>query len=101
MALRAVRQTGGVFVEATDEEMLDSMGILAREAAVFVEPACAAAYVGLVKARQAGVIRPDDEVVLQLTGSGLKDARSALQASAGRLIHIRAKIEDVRRNFGF
>jgi len=101
MALRAVRQTGGVFVEATDEEMLDSMGILAREAAVFVEPACAAAYVGLVKARQAGVIRPDDEVVLQLTGSGLKDARSALQASAGRLIHIRAHIEDVRRNFGF
>ncbi len=101
MALRAVRQTGGVFVEATDEEMLDSMGILAREAAVFVEPACAAAYVGLVKARQAGVIRPDDEVVLQLTGSGLKDARSALQASAGRLIHIRARIEDVRRNFGF
>lgn len=98
MALRAVRETGGVFVEATDEEMLDAIGVLAREAALFVEPACAAAYVGLVKAREAGAIGANDEVALQLTGSGLKDVKSALQASAGRLIHIRARIEDVRAN---
>ncbi|MGQ9814820.1 MAG: threonine synthase, partial [Candidatus Roseilinea sp.] len=82
-------------------EMLDAMGILAREAAVFVEPACAAAYVGLVKARQAGAIQSSDEVALQLTGSGLKDIKSALQVSAGRLIQIRARIEDVSRDFGF
>lgn len=98
MALRAVRETGGVFVEASDEEMLEAMSILGREAAVFVEPACAAAWVGLARARQAGAIQPDDEVVLQLTGSGLKDVKSALQAGAGRLIHIRARIEDVRAN---
>lgn len=101
MALRAVRETGGVFVEASDEEMLDGMGALAREAAVFVEPACAAAYVGLVKARQAGAIQSSDEVALQLTGSGLKDIKSALQVSAGRLIQIRARIDDVSRDFGF
>ncbi len=101
MALRAVRETGGVFVEADDEEMLDAMGVLGREAAVFVEPACAAAYVGLVKACRMGAIRSDDEVVLQLTGSGLKDVKSALRVSAGRLIHIQARIEDVREDFRF
>ena len=88
MALRAVRETGGVLVEATDEEMLDAMGVLAREAAVFAEPASAAAYAGLVKAKQLGAIGADDEVVLQLTGSGLKDVKSALRVT-GKPITIR------------
>ncbi|PJF46974.1 MAG: threonine synthase [Chloroflexi bacterium] len=81
MALRAIRSTGGAVVEATDEEMLDAMRKLATRAGVFVEPACAAAYVGLVKGRHIGVIGNDDEVVLQLTGSGFKDVRSALRAA--------------------
>ncbi|MCL4504498.1 MAG: threonine synthase [Chloroflexi bacterium] len=96
MALRAVRDTGGLFVEAADEEMLDAMGVLARDAAVFVEPACAAAYVGLSKARRLGVIRADDEVVLQMTGSGLKDVKSALAATAGRMHRIQGKLEEIR-----
>ena len=53
---------------------------LARDAGVFVEPACAAAHVGLVKARAANVITAGDEVVLQLTGSGFKDIKSAIRA---------------------
>jgi threonine synthase len=80
MAMRAVRETGGIFIEATDEEMLAAMAILAQQAGVFVEPACAAAYVGLEKARTLGAIGDDDEVVLQLTGSGLKDTKSAMRA---------------------
>lgn len=91
MALRAVRETGGMLIESTDEEMLDAMKVLAREAGVFTEPASAAAYVGLLKARQMGVIRDDEEVVLQLTGSGLKDVRSALSAVGGEVITINDK----------
>jgi threonine synthase len=82
-ALRAVNDTGGGLIEATDDEMLNAMRVLAAKAGVFAEPACAAAYVGLAKGRTNGMIGPDDEVVLQLTGSGLKDIRSALRA-AGR-----------------
>ncbi len=78
MALRALRETRGTLIEATDEEMVEAMATLARRAGVFVELAAAAAYVGLEKARRSGFIRGDDEVVLQLTGSGLKDTRSAL-----------------------
>lgn len=96
MALRAIRETGGVFVEASDEEMLIAMGVLARDAAVFVEPAAAAAYTGLVKAQQLGVIRSNDEVVLQLTGSGLKDVKSALSSVAGRIHRIQGRLEEVR-----
>ena len=81
-ALRAVRESGGVFIEAGDDEMLAAMATLARDGGVFVEPACAAAYVGLVKARATGVISADDEVVLQLTGSGFKDIKSAVRAVA-------------------
>lgn len=94
LALRAVRQTGGGLIEATDDEMLEAMRVLAAQAGVFVEPACAAAYVGLAKGRDSGLLRVDDEVVLQLTGSGLKDTRSALRA-AGRPIIVES-LADVR-----
>jgi threonine synthase len=63
---------------------------------VFVEPASAAAYVGLVKAGQLGAIHAGDEVVLQLTGSGLKDAKSALAATAGQINRIQGRIEEIR-----
>ncbi len=95
MALRAVNSTGGRFVESTDEEMLAGMATLAQTEGVYVEPACAAAWVGLIKARAAGWINPDDEVVLQLTGSGLKDTRSALLAS-GKAAIVKT-LEDIDR----
>jgi threonine synthase len=94
MALRAVRETGGMFIEATDEEMLAAMATLAQQAGVFVEPACAAAYVGLEKAHQLGAIGADDEVVLQLTGSGLKDTKSAMRA-VGKPVVINS-LSDIR-----
>jgi threonine synthase len=98
MALRAVRETGGCLVEASDDEMLDAMRTLAREAAVFTEPASAAGLVGLRKARALGAIRADDEVVIQLTGSGLKDVRSALQAAdaARQVVRIEGRLDEVK-----
>jgi threonine synthase len=93
MALRAVRNTAGGMIETTDEEMLDAMRVLAAQAGVFVEPACAAAYAGLIHARQNGLIGAGDEVVLQLTGSGLKDTRSALRA-AGQPVNV-SSLDDV------
>ncbi|MCL5995443.1 MAG: threonine synthase [Chloroflexi bacterium] len=96
MALRAIRETSGMFVEVSDAEMLDAMGVLARDAAVFSEPASAAAYAGLVKAQRLGAIRGDDEVVLQLTGSGLKDVKSALAAVGNQVVRIEGRLEEIR-----
>ncbi len=92
-ALRAIRNTGGAMLEATDEEMLGAMRVLARDAGVFTEPASAAAYVGLQKALASGAIHKGERIVLQLTGSGLKDAKSGLTA-AGKPIHI-SSIDEV------
>ncbi len=89
MALRAIRDTGGTVVEASDDEMLAAIAVLGTEAGVFVEPACAAALVGLHKGRDLGVVGETDEVVLQLTGSGLKDTASAIRA-VGRPVVVRS-----------
>ena len=47
---------------------------------IFSEPAGAAAYAGLVKAKGSGVVGSDDPILVVNSGCGLKDVRSALQA---------------------
>ena len=80
-ALRVATQTGGAYLTVSDGEILQAMLPLARDAAVFAEPAAAAAYAGLVKFAQAGQIDPDEYVVVLVTGNGLKDVNAALQVT--------------------
>jgi threonine synthase len=79
-ALRAVVETDGAYVRVSDEQILAAIPALARGCGVFAEPAAAAAYAGLVQAVQDGLIASDDRIVVLSTGSGLKDARAAIQA---------------------
>jgi threonine synthase len=81
-AVRAVRETGGAFLTVTDDEILAAMADLGRDAAVFAEPAGAAAHAGLLKAISQGLVKPNEVVVVLNTGSGLKDVKSAMQAVA-------------------
>jgi threonine synthase len=80
-AVRSIRATHGESLTVTDDEMLDAMRLLAREAAVFAEPAASTAMAGLVKAAKAGRVGKDESVVVVITGSGLKDVNSAIQAA--------------------
>lgn len=80
-ALNAVRDTGGAYVSVSDEAILASIAHLGRGAAVFAEPAAAAAHAGLVAALADGTIGPDEEIVLLMTGTGLKDVDAAVQAA--------------------
>ncbi len=86
MALRAVRDTGGALISVEDDEMLAAMRTLAESVGVFVEPACAAALVALERGVAEGFIHPTEEVVLQITGSGFKDVRSAMQAARAPVV---------------
>ena len=79
-ALRAVVETDGAYLRVSDEQILAAIPALARGCGVFAEPAAAAAYAGLVQAAQDGVVAPDDQIVVLSTGSGLKDARAAIQS---------------------
>jgi threonine synthase len=62
------------------------MTALAREAAVFAEPAGATAYAGIAPALRRGLITPEDRVVVLNTGNGLKDVKAALQAAGAATI---------------
>jgi threonine synthase len=79
-AVRAARQTGGNFLLVSDQEILKAIAALGR-VGIFAEPAGAAAYAGLVKALQQGVIGCDDPVLVINTGSGLKDTKAAMLAA--------------------
>lgn len=78
-ALAAARETGGAFLAVSDQEILDAIPVIARNTGVFSEPAAAAAYAGLVKAVEKGIVDPDEHVVVLLTGSGLKDIANAMK----------------------
>jgi threonine synthase len=83
-ALRAARETGGDFVVVTDEEILAAIAALGADAAVFAEPAAAAAYAGLERAAAEGRVGKDEEIVVLVTGTGLKDVAAATRAARGR-----------------
>jgi threonine synthase len=78
-AIRAVRETGGVYLLVSDGEIIYAIAQLGN-VGIFAEPAGAAAYAGLVKAVQTGIIKEDDPVLVINTGSGLKDIRAAMKA---------------------
>jgi len=80
-ALRAVRETQGRYVAVADEEILEAMRLLGREAAVFAEPAGAAGFAGLAKLVAQGEIGPEERIAVLVTGNGLKDVDSAIRAT--------------------
>ncbi|MGI8720837.1 MAG: threonine synthase [Geodermatophilaceae bacterium] len=81
-AERARDESGGRIDAVTDREILAAYRLLARQEAVFVEPASAASVAGLLKSHTAGLIDPGQRIVCTLTGNGLKDPDWAISGSA-------------------
>jgi len=95
-ALRAVRETGGEYLTVSDDEILEAMRLLARRAAVFGEPAGVTGLAGLQKMVRQGRIRPEERIVVLVTGNGLKDVDSAIKAS-GTPHLIEPSLADLKR----
>jgi threonine synthase len=70
--VRAIRETNGVVIAVTDQEILDAKAAI-DAAGVGCEPASAASVAGVRQLRRDGVISPDAQVVAVLTGHLLKD----------------------------
>jgi threonine synthase len=68
---------------------------LAGRYGVFAEPAAAAALAGVVTATDSRLIAPHERVLVMITGSGLKDTRSAIRA-AGRPVAIEPTVAAVK-----
>ena len=96
-ALRAARETGGAYVRVSDESILAAIPKLAQGCGVFAEPAAAAAYAGLVKAVDDGLVGSDERVVVLSTGSGLKDVASAMKAVKSPAVMVEPVLADVKR----
>ena len=99
-AMAAVKETGGAYITLTDEEILAAIPALARGSGVFAEPAGAAAYAGLVKAVQQGLVSADERIVVLNTGSGLKDVAGVMKGvelSGTKAYHVAPNLEDLRR----
>ncbi len=99
-AMAAVRQSGGAFIRVSDERILQAIPDLARCSGVFAEPAGAAAFAGLGKALELGLVGKKERIVVVNTGNGLKDIPSAMravEAAGGKAHRVEAGIESVRR----
>jgi threonine synthase len=71
-ALDAVRESGGSFGSVSDEEIVAGIRLLARTEGIFAETAGGVTIATLAQLAAAGVVRPDERVVVYVTGNGLK-----------------------------
>jgi threonine synthase len=71
-AVHAIRETDGVVLAVTDEEILEAKAVI-DASGVGCEPASAASVAGVRRLVRDGVIRPGERVVAVLTGHVLKD----------------------------
>lgn len=78
LALRKLRAYGGKGVTASDAEILEAQRMLSSMSGLFAEPSSACAFACFLKARRR--IDSKANVVVLLTGSGLKDIKSAAKA---------------------
>jgi len=83
-----VRESKGAFVAVSDEAMLEAMRQAGRLSGVFGEPAGVAGVAGLRQAVEDGVVSRRDTALAIVTGSGLKDVKSAMRA-AGKPVTLR------------
>ncbi|WP_337170942.1 threonine synthase [Gemmatimonas aurantiaca] len=71
-AVRAIRETNGLVITVTDDEIIDAKVVI-DASGVGCEPASAASVAGVRQLVQQGVIGAHDRVVAVLTGHVLKD----------------------------
>jgi threonine synthase len=75
-AIRAMKESGGRWIETTVRETIDATGLLAGTEGIFAEPAAASVVAALQTAKSQGLIDADEAIVCVITGAGLKDTKA-------------------------
>lgn len=86
LAQAAKADTNGGFGAVSDKEILWMHRFLSQETGVFVEPSSATGAAGLYKLSKQGELKGLDQVVITVTGHGLKDPDWALKDDRGKKI---------------
>ena len=71
-AVRDVRDSGGAFIAVSDDAIRAAISTLSHNGGVLAEPAAAAGFAALEPALEAGLLAPDEHIVVVITGSGMK-----------------------------
>ena len=79
-ALMAIRESNGLTVNVSDEEIMAAQKLLGRTCGVFGEPAGVTGTAGVKKLCEQGRLGEHDTVVSVVTGNGLKDVANAIKA---------------------
>jgi threonine synthase len=80
-ASRAIHDTGGWAAAVSDQELTAGIRLLAETSGVFAETAGGVTVAGALALVASGHLRPDDEVVLCITGNGLKTTDAVADAA--------------------
>jgi threonine synthase len=93
-AAKAIRASGGDAAAVTDGELVEGIRLLARTAGVFTETAGGVTVAAAAKLAREGKLRAGDEVVLCITGNGLKTVE-AVQPALGAAPVIDPRLREV------
>ena len=78
-ALMAIRESDGIAVNVTDEEIMAAQKLLGTTCGVCGEPAGVTGTAGVKKLCEQGILGANDTVVSVVTGNGLKDVANAIR----------------------
>jgi threonine synthase len=98
-AAEAIRRTGGWVAAVPDPEIVAGIRLLAETSGIFTETAGGATVAGALALARAGRFRPDDEVVLCITGNGLKTVE-ALQGALPESPVIAPRLRELEALYG-
>ncbi|WP_242338313.1 MULTISPECIES: threonine synthase [Anaeromyxobacter] len=93
-AARAIRASGGAAAAVTDEELVRGIRLLAETTGVFTETAGGVTVAAALKLAREGKLRAQDELVLCITGNGLKTIDAVVPALPETPV-ISAKLREV------
>jgi threonine synthase len=94
--VKVVKETGGSGAMVSDEEILDAIQLLASTEGIFTEPAGGTTLAATRALVQRGVIKPNESVVVCITGNGYKTAE-VMQDRVDRPVRIGRGLADFEK----
>jgi len=85
---RVIREHGGAFESASDEETFRAMHVMAKLDGISMEPAAALAFAGLFKLLSKGIVGKDEVVVVNCSGHTFPVEKHLLGAEWARTVEM-------------
>jgi threonine synthase len=92
-AMQVARQTDGAIAWCTEREIVEGIELLAQTEGVFTETAGGVTVANLKRLVERGVIRPEEETVVFITGNGYKTVE-ALEPYVEATFHVNPDLDE-------